>query len=64
MSLATWQRSPETIEMEKKWKYNLAVWDIHFDCNYLRKLNINELIKFDVKIYIIRFQSQQADIII
>lgn len=64
MSLITWQRIPETIEMEKKWKYNLAVWGIHFDCIYLRKLNINELIKSDVKMYIIRFRSQQPDIII
>lgn len=48
----------------KKWKYNLSVWEINFDCIYLRKLTINELIKSDVKIYIIRFQSQQVDIII
>ena len=62
--LITWQRIPEIIEVEKKWKYNLTVWDINFDCIHLRKLKINEVIKSDVKIYIIRFQSQQADIII
>lgn len=37
------------------------MWDIHFHCIYSRKFSINELIKSDVKIYIIRFQSQQAD---
>lgn len=64
MSFITWQRIPKTTEMEKTLQYNLSVWDIHFHCTYSRKFSTNELVKSDVKIYIIRFQSQQADKII